>query len=426
VLRAGAEILGPARHALSALAAIGGLPVAAAALLLRSSWRIGVPERLGLHPRRRPGAVWVHAASVGEILAAARLVDELLRAGYAVVTSTVTPSAREVMRRQRPEVPCHLAPLDHPWCVETALARVRPAALVLVETELWPCWIAAAQRRRVPVLLVSGRVSDRSYPRYQRLGWIIRPTLARLRAIGARSEVDAQRFRALGARPEALSVTGDLKLEVDPEPAAVAPDLDRLLGSVPLVVAGSTHVGEEEAVLAALALAERGGLAAALVLAPRHRDRAAEVARLVRRQGRRLRRRTSPGERPLDAGEVLLLDTLGELPALWCRADVAFVGGTLVGVGGHNVLEPVSAARPVLFGPHVGNVRSAAELVAAAGAGIPVLDAAALGPALCALLRDPVEARRLGERGREALLAHRGSAARAAALIASVVGRDPL
>jgi 3-deoxy-D-manno-octulosonic-acid transferase len=412
-------------HALSALAAVLALPVAATTLLLRRSWRIGVPERLGLHPQRPAGAVWVHAASVGEILAAARLVDELVAAGCAVVTSTVTPSAREVMRRQRPEVPCHLAPIDHPWCVGAALDRVRPAALVLVETELWPCWIAAAGRRRIPVVLVSGRLSDRSFPRYRRLAWIIGPTLARLRAIGARSEADAHRFRELGALPESVSITGDLKLEVDPEPAPLAPDLERVLGSVPLVVAGSTHAGEEEAVLAALGEAERAGLPAALIVAPRHRDRSAEVARLVRRAGRRLRRRTSPGEVPLEAGEVLLLDTLGELPALWCRADVAFVGGTLVGVGGHNVLEPVSAARPVLFGPHTGNVRHAAALVVAAGAGVRVRGAAELGAALGALLRDPAEARRRGECGRAALLAHRGSAARAAALVASVLRAAP-
>ncbi len=408
-------------HALSALVAALALPIAAATLLLRRSWRIGVPERLGLHPPRPAGAVWVHAASVGEILAATRLVDELLAAGCAVVTSTVTPSAREVMRRKRPDVPCHLAPLDHPWCVGAALDRVRPAALVMVETELWPCWIAAAGRRGIPVVLVSGRLSDRSFPRYRRLAWVIAPTLARLRAIGARSEADARRFRDLGAPPENVSITGDLKLEVDPEPARLAPDLERLLGSVPLVVAGSTHAGEEEAVLAALEEAERAGLPAALVVAPRHRDRAAEVARLVRRAGRRLRRRTSPGEAPLDAGEVLLLDTLGELPALWLRADVAFVGGTLVGVGGHNVLEPVSAARPVLFGPHTGNVRQAAELVVSAGAGVRVKDAADLGAALRSLLRNPAEARRRGERGREALLTHRGSATRAAALVASVL-----
>ena len=287
--------MNPARHALAALAAVGALPLAGAALLARPGLRVGIGERMGLHPRRAPGAVWVHAASVGEILAAARLVDELRAAGHGVVTSSVTLSGREVMRRLRPALPCHLAPIDHPWCVEAALARVGPAALALVETELWPCWIAAAERRGVPVVLVSGRISDRSYSRYRRLAKLVRPTLARLRAIGARSEADAERFRVLGARPERVSVTGDLKLEVDPEPAPVPPDLERILVGAPLLVAGSTHPGEEEAVLAALAEAERAGLAVALVVAPRHRDRAAEVARLVRRSGRRLRRRSSPG-----------------------------------------------------------------------------------------------------------------------------------
>jgi 3-deoxy-D-manno-octulosonic-acid transferase len=410
---------------LAAAAAVGGLPLAGAALLLRPGWRVGLPERLGRHPRRAPGAVWVHAASVGEILAAARLVDALAARGHAVVTSSVTPSGREVMRRLRPELSCHLAPLDHPWCVEAALARVRPAALVIVETELWPCWIAAARRRGVPVALVSGRISDRSYPRYRRLARIVRPTLARLCAIGARSDADAERFRVLGACAERVSVTGDLKLEVHPDPPPVPPDLDRVLAGAPLVVAGSTHPGEEAAVLAALAEAERAGLAAALVVAPRQRERAAEVAALVRRAGRRLRLRSSPGAEPLGPGEVLLLDTLGELPALWRRAEVAFVGGTLVGVGGHNVLEPVSAGRPVLFGPHTANVRHAVELVAAVGAGLPVADAASLGPALCALLRDPAGARERGERGRRALLAHRGSAARSAALVESLLAREP-
>src|SRR5262245_14279614 len=308
------------------------------------------------------------------------------------------------MARARPDVSCHLSPLDHPWVVERALARVRPSALVLVETELWPCLIAAASRHRIPVALVSARLSDRSYPRYLRIAWVVAPTLRRLAAIGARSEADAARFLGLGAPPERVSVTGDLRLEVDAAPAAVPADLARLFGALPLVVAGSTHPGEEEAVLAALEAAERAGLGAALVLAPRQRERAREVARLVRRHARTPRLRSSPGAGALAPGEVLVLDSLGELPALWGRADVAFVGGTLVGVGGHNVLEPVAAARPVLFGPHTENLRHAAELVAASGAGLRIGDAGALGPALCALLRDPADARARGERGRALLL----------------------
>jgi 3-deoxy-D-manno-octulosonic-acid transferase len=411
----------PARQAVAALAAVAGLPLAAGVFLVRRSARVGVRERLGAQPRVAPGAVWVHAASVGEILAATRLVDVLGKAGRAVVTSTVTLAGREVMRMTRPEVPCHLAPLDHPWCVDWALSRVAPAALVLVETELWPAWIAAARRRDVPVVLVSARLSDRSFRRYRRLLRLVRPTLRRLRAVGARSEADAERFCALGVDPARVTVTGDLKLEVDEGPRRVAADLDRVLGRAPLLVAGSTHAGEEVAVLRALDCLEGEGLPAALVLAPRHRERAAVVGRLVRRAGRPLRRRTRLGDGPLRAGEVLLLDTLGELPSLYARADVAFVGGTLAPVGGHNVLEPVWAGRPVVFGPNTSNVRSAVELLETCGAGVPVPDGAALGPSLARLLRDPAAARRRGEVGRGALERHRGSAARTAALVHSVL-----
>src|SRR5262245_55765145 len=255
-----------AGHALAALAAAGALPLAAGVLAVRPRARIGLRERLGAHPRA-PGALWVHGASVGEVLAAARLVDALRARGHAVVTSSVTPAGRDVLARARPDVPCHLAPLDHPWCVERALARVRPAALVLVETELWPCWIAAAARRGVPVVLVSGRLSDRSYPRYRRLACVVGPTLRRLAAVGARSDADAARFLALGAPAERVAVTGDLKLEVDAEPAPVPADLARLFAALPLVVAGSTHPGEEEAVLAAFEAALAAGVEAALVLA---------------------------------------------------------------------------------------------------------------------------------------------------------------
>lgn len=410
------------RHSVAALAALAAAPVALPALALRPDWRVGWRERLGAVPRRPPGSIWVHGASVGEILAAGRLVDRLRKEGFPVGASTWTRTGRDVMRRTRPDVPCQLAPLDHPWCVDAALTRVAPAALVLIETELWPCWIAAAARRDIPVVLVSGRLSDRSYPRYRRLAPIVRPALRRLTAIGARTAGDRERFIALGAVPERVGVSGDLKLEPDAAPRPAAPDLTAALGDTRLIVAGSTHPGEERAALEALAEVERAGLAAALVLAPRHLERTGEVEGEARAAGRSVRRRTRLGEAPLRSGEVLVLDTLGELASLYPHADVAFVGGTLAAVGGHNVLEPVLARRPVVYGPHTANVRQAVEILEASGAGMRLREARDLGTTAVAWLRDPKASRARGEAGYRALEQHRGAAERAACLVLEALG----
>ena len=338
------------RASAAVVSAVVAGPVAAAVLAARPGWRRGLRERLGVGAPSEPGAVWIHGASVGEILSALRLVDRLIEAGHRVIASTWTVTGRDVLRRVRPDIPCQLAPIDHPWCVDSALARARPAALVLIETELWPCWISAAERQGIPVALISGRVSDRSYPRYRLLGPLARTTLRRLAAIGARTEVDAERFVALGAAPTRLRVIGDLKLDVGAPRAPLAPDLEGALQG-PLVVAGSTHPGEERAVLDALTKVEAAGLSAALVLAPRHPERAQAALRVARDAGRRARLRSGPAGAPLLPGEVLVLDTLGELPGLYARAAAAFVGGTLAPIGGHNVLEPVQAGCVAVYGP---------------------------------------------------------------------------
>jgi 3-deoxy-D-manno-octulosonic-acid transferase len=412
------------RHSAAALTAILVAPLAVAALAVRPGWRRGLRERLGAGPVLPPGAVWLHGASVGEILAASRLVDRLAKQGHSVIASTSTLTGREVLRRARPDVPCRLAPLDHPWCVDAALLRTAPVALVLIETELWPCWIAAAERRGVPVALVSGRVSDQSYPRYQRIGGFARRTLRRLAAIGARTEVDAERFVALGAEPERVRVIGDLKLDLPDAPAKLAADLDAAVRGVSLLVAGSTHPGEEAAILAALSRLEAGGHPAALALAPRHPERAAAVLRSARDIGRRARLRSALGTAPLLPGEVLVLDTLGELPALYARAALAFVGGTLVPVGGHNLLEPVQAGCVAVYGPHTENVRHTASILERCGAGVRVADARELELALASLLSDPEGTCARREAGLQALASHRGSAARAAELVAEVIARS--
>ena len=410
------------RLSAAVVSALLATPLAAAALAARPDWRRGVRERLGGGPAQVPGAVWIHGASVGEILSALRLVDRLIEEGHRVIASTWTLTGRDVLRRVRPDIPCQLAPLDHPWCVERALRSARPSALVLIETELWPCWIDAAARLGVPVALVSGRVSDRSYPRYRLLGPLAKRTLRQLAAIGARTEVDAERFVALGAAPTRLSVIGDLKLDVSTTRASLAPDLAAALHG-PLVVAGSTHPGEERAMLDALAHLESIGLPAALVLAPRHPERAQAALRIARDAGRRARLRSGPAGAPLAPGEVLVLDTLGELPGLYARAAAAFVGGTLAPVGGHNVLEPVHAGCVAIYGPHTANVRHSVSILEYCGAGLRVADAAALARTLETLLRDPVAARDRGEAGMLALASHRGSAARGAALVAQVIER---
>jgi 3-deoxy-D-manno-octulosonic-acid transferase len=270
---------------------------------------------------------------------------------------------------------------------------------------------------------VSGRLSDRSFPRYRRVRPWLRRVLANVTAIGARSEADAERFVALGAEPARVRVTGDLKLEPEPQ-VPLAAELAAALGQLPLFVAGSTHPGEEEAALAALAAAEARGAALALVLAPRRVGRAAEIAALA--PGRRVQRRSALAGPPLRAGDVLILDTLGELAALYARASIAFVGGTLApGVGGHDPAEPAHAGVPVCFGPHTQNARAAAELLLACGAGERVADARALGRVVSAALADPRAAAERGARGRLALRGQQGATERTLALLEGVLGLRP-
>jgi 3-deoxy-D-manno-octulosonic-acid transferase len=227
-------------HSLAALGALALLPAALLALLVRPGWREGWRERLGERPAAAPGAVWVHGASVGEMRAAASLIERLRARGEAVTVSATTLPGRALMRRLRPDVPCALAPLDHPWCVARALRRVQPSLLVLVETELWPALIRGADARGVPVVIVSGRLSERSFSRYRRIGPLLRPLLRRLCAVAARSHADAERFVVLGVPAARVRVLGDLKLAAAAEPAPLAADLSAMLGTLPLVVAGST------------------------------------------------------------------------------------------------------------------------------------------------------------------------------------------
>ena len=412
----------PLRHSLAALSALALGPVLAGALLFRPTMRRGLAERFGRIPVDRSERIWIHASSVGEAKAASRLIGILEEAGHSVRASTSTLSGRTVFRRDRPETPASLAPFDHLWCVEAALRRGRPRLSVLIETELWPGWIAACARRGIPVVVASGRLSDRSFPRYRRVRSLLGPTLRRLEAVGARTELDAERFVELGVPEVRVRVTGDLKLDPPIDQPALAIDLIRALADVPVVVGGSTHPREEEALVDSLEAAEKAGHAFVLVLAPRVVERAEEIVESCRARRRRVHLRSRLGGRHLVPGEILVLDSLGELPAMYATASIAFVGGTLAPIGGHNLVEPVHAGCPVLFGPHTQNVRKVVEILEVGGAGRRVASARDLEQAIIAAFDDLEACRVRGEIGREHLETHRGSVLRTRQMIEDVLG----
>jgi 3-deoxy-D-manno-octulosonic-acid transferase len=388
--------------------------------LVRKVWRGGYPlalrERTGFLPvRPGPDRFWVHAVSVGEVMAAIPLVSALRRRWpeTEVVVSTVTATGDRVARARLQEAAAAFVfPLDFAFASRRAVRRVRPRCFIALETELWPNLLRALAAAEVPAVLANGRISDRSFRRYLRVRGLFRRVLAQVALFAMQSEEDARRVIALGAPPERVVVTGNLKMEA-PRGEAGADRLWRRLlhlGQERIWVAGSTHRGEEAVILDTFLALRAREERLCLILAPRHPERVEEVEGLARARGLApVRRSRLTAE---SASDVILLDTVGELAALYAVADVIFVGGSLVPVGGHNVIEPALHAKPVLFGPHMGNFRDAAALLLRAGGGVQLQDAAGLAPALAALLDDAAARQRLGEAAWTAVRGHQGACER--------------
>lgn len=404
----------------------------------RDYWR-RIPERFGFVPRAPDGvAVWVHAVSVGESLAALPLIRRLLdeHPGSVLVTTTTPTGSERVRAALGSRVRHCYAPYDLPGTVARFLGRVQPRRAVIMETELWPNLFAALARRRVPIVIANARLSPRSFAGYRRVRGFARATLAHCAAIAAQSEADGQRFRDLGADPARVHVLGNLKFDLEmPEALLKAGQAlrQRWGAARPVWAAVSTHEGEEDAALRAHRILLSRFRDAVLVLVPRHPQRFDAVAKLVEKAGLPCVRRsalpltpfvpdpTLPlGPGPDLAGmRVLLGDSMGELALYLGAADVAFVGGSLVEVGGHNVLEPASVGLPVLFGPHMFNFEQARALLLEHGAGRQIDSLLRLEPAVAALLQDPAAREAMGRAGREVLRANRGALHRLVGLIAN-------
>lgn len=377
----------------------------------RLRWR----ERLGVYRReaRCDEPVWVHAASVGEVGAAAPVVKALRDRfpNVPVLVTTTTPTGFDTVLRQLGETVRHVYfPYDLPWIVRRFLLRFRPRLLVLMETELWPNVIHECGRASVPVLLVNARMSEKSAHRY---AWLPRFTAAMLRGltgIAAQTDADAARLRKLGASNTVL-VTGSLKFDVHLPPSVYEEGaaIRRELGiNRPIVMAGSTRPGEEEILVKMLGLLRQRFAATLLVIAPRHPERFEAVAEICRKAGLRVARRRA-GE-PCEAGvDVFLVDTMGELLKFYAASDVAFVGGSLAPFGGQNVLEPAALGVPVVTGPHLFNFQEIAGQLRGAGALRIAADAPGLADIVGEWLADSDRRDAAGEAGRGLVACNRGA-----------------
>ena len=422
------------------LAFILALPYFLIQALRHRKYLSSFPERLGILPREigtgPAGGIWVHAVSVGEVLSVLPLIRQIRRRwpGRPLFLSTTSRTGQELARKNRQGLAgVFYFPLDWKFAVRRSLNRVRPGLVLILETEIWPNFLHECRRRGVPVCLANGRISDRSFRKYHRFRRWLRWSVSLFDCCCMQDPVDRERIVSLGAPPDRVEVCGNLKYDIE-QPGQFQSRLAQFralmqLSSTPfLVVAGSTRSNEETPVLNAFRALQRECPQARLLLAPRHPGRCAEVAQLLTSHSYAFVKRSElsnnvipPGENP--PAEVILLDTLGELPVLYALADLVFVGGSLIPWGGHNLLEPALFRKPVLFGPHMNNFREMAQHFIQAEAGIMVQNEVELGARFIELFRDAASRRRLGGNGYGIIQAHQGAGARILDRIAGVLSQ---
>lgn len=395
---------------------VPALVVIAIGAALRPRWRAGLAERAGVLPeglaaaRARSPRIWVHAASIGEVRAAHPLLAAL-RARFpegGIFLTTTTPEGNRIARGLGLASAVGMLPADLPGVPGRVLDAFAPDLLVLLETELWPGLLRAARRRLLPVVVVNGRISPRSFKRYRAARRLLAPALGDIAGFSMQAATDRDRILALGADPARVVLHGNLKYDALSLPQPAPPAVLAPLAAETVWIAGSTHDGEEAAVADAFVALRASLPALRLVVAPRHLKRVEDARRALESRGLTVVRRSTLAAAPAP-GDVVLLDTAGELAALYGIATAVFVGGSLIPRGGHNPLEPLAHGRPVAFGPYTENFHDVTKVVLASGGAIRVGDSALLAEAMRPWLTDPAAARAQGDAARSRILTHHGA-----------------
>jgi len=411
-------------NTLLTLALILSSPFFALKILTTSRYRRGLSQRLGFSYKsiskllgdEKP--LWIHAASVGEVLGSLPIIEGIKQVNpeLPILLSTMTATGNDMAKKRASGVKTiTFFPLDHPWAVRRAISLVNPRAFLMAETEIWPNFLMELGRRGIPVLLFNGRISTRSFQWYKRFRFFLNSPLTTISAFCMQSSLDAQRIIEIGANPERVTVTGNIKFDQSP-PQITQEERETLLQTLglhagqPILIAGSTHRGEEEFMLSILRRLSPQYPDLVLILAPRHLERVREVEVLLKREKIPWKRKSQlRAEGKKEGVMVILLDTLGELAKLYSIGTLIFVGGSLVRVGGHNILEPLFFKKPVLFGPFMDHFREISDEVLRRGAGVQIRELEEMVLHAKTLLEDASLRSNMGKCGFEIIRDNRGA-----------------
>ena len=419
---------------LLALAVLISLPWWVLQMLRLGKYRAGLAERLGRVPdwlkeTAKTGSIWVHAVSVGEVLAVSHLIGELRKAypDRPIFISTTTSTGQKLARERFGEAYVFYMPLDFGFALRPYLRLLQPKLLILAETEFWPNLVHLARKQGAEVAIVNARISDRSFPRYRRFRWFFAPVLSQVTLFLPQTEEDARRLREIGAADKRVQVSGNLKFDIRPSSSTRLVDELRqaIRPGSPVVVCGSTAEGEEEPLLEAWQRVLPGFPTAVMVLAPRHPERFDKMAALIVSMKLTLIRRSLWNDGSAITSNVFLLDTVGELASVYALADIAFVGGSLVPTGGHNILEPAQHGVAIMVGPHTFNFREIVRIFeegSEEGNGLTVVTADDLSRQWLELLKHPEESKRLGQRAHELFTQHTGATQKTLRALAPLLG----